>query len=115
MGYGWVTELRLPVSLLLACTGLLGGSLMLCILPLSTYVVDAFGPYSASALTAVIIARCLMGTFLPLTTAPLVDYLGWGWGFTVLGVFTLALAPIPFAVMRYGEHWRKHSEFSRHV
>ncbi|KAI9154700.1 MFS transporter cpaT [Paramyrothecium foliicola] len=113
VSYGWITELRLPLPLLLLSVGVLGFSQMFCMLPLSTYVVDAFGSYSASALTAVIITRCLMGTFLPLTTTPLVDNLGWGWGFTVLAGATLCLAPIPVVVMKYGEQWRQRSEYSR--
>jgi MFS family permease len=110
--YGWVIHFQLPLAVLLTTVSVLGAAEMFCMLPLSTYVVDAFGTYSASALTAIIITRCLMGTFLPLTTTPLIENLGWGWGFTVLGVFTLAMAPIPFAVMKHGDKWRQRSKYS---
>jgi fucose permease len=78
-----------------------------------TYVVDAFGLYSASATTALIVTRCLAGTFLPLVAAPLQERLGWGLSFTAIGGFCLCLAPIPMLVMRYGEKWRKRSEYCR--
>lgn len=94
---------------------LLGFTLLLTVIPLSAYVVDAFGLYSASAMTGIIVTRCLMGTFLPLTTAPLVEHFGWGWGFTCLGGVSLCLAPIPVLVQVYGEKWRQRSEFTKDI
>ncbi|KFA74333.1 hypothetical protein S40288_03702 [Stachybotrys chartarum IBT 40288] len=113
MLYGWSAELRLPLYMVLLPVVLLGATLMFTLLPLFAYVVDAFGVYSASALTALIVLRCLAGTFLPLTTTPLADALGYGWGFTVLGLGSLLLAPVPVVVMRYGAVWRQRSGYSR--
>ncbi|KAF1844588.1 MFS general substrate transporter [Cucurbitaria berberidis CBS 394.84] len=111
--YGWIAQAQLPVPLLLASVALLGFSLLLTTIPLSAYVVDACGIYSASAMTGVIVTRCLMGTFLPLTTGPLAEHLGYGWGFSCLGAMSLCLAIIPILLLRYGEQWRQCSEFTR--
>lgn len=111
--YGWVPQARLPLPLMLGAVMLLGACLTLTFLPLISYVVDAFGLYSASAMTAVIVIRCLMGTFLPLTTTPLVEIAGWGWAFTILAGFSLGLAPIPILVLRYGAQWRQRSPYSK--
>ena len=111
--YGWSAELRLPLPVMLLSVGLVGMTLMLAFLPLSAYVVDAFGLYSASAMTGLIVARCLMGTFLPLATTPLVERFGYGWGFTVLAAVSLALAPIPVVLLRYGEQWRQGCKYTR--
>ena len=110
--YGWVAQLHLPISVLLLAIGLLGTTMMLGFLPLMNFVVDAFGVYSASAMTALIVTRCLMGTFLPLVTEPLVNKLGYGWGFTVLCGASLCLAPIPVLIFRYGPKWRQHSAYT---
>jgi hypothetical protein len=91
----------------------MGTALMLALIPVMAYVVDAFGLFSASAMTGIIVTRCLMSTFMPLTTAPLVAKMGYGWGFTVLAGFMLLLAPIPMVMLRYGAHWRKFSKYSR--
>jgi hypothetical protein len=117
--------------MLLLSVVLQGYAVILSIVPMLTYVTDAFSIYSASALTAVLITRCLAGTFLPLTTAPLTDRLGYGYGFTCLAAACLALAPIPVSkrqlserrtfrltvckplVMRYGTKWRQRSKYSR--
>lgn len=110
--YGWIAHLRLAVSLLLLAVALLGFTIMLTIIPLSAYVVDAFGIYSASAMTGVIVIRCLMGTFLPLVTGPLADSLGYGPGFTCFGALSLSFAVLPMLIFRYGERWRQRSEFT---
>ncbi|KAK4668947.1 uncharacterized protein QC764_701270 [Podospora pseudoanserina] len=111
--YGWIPEWKLPLLLLLFSVSLLGSCLMLAMIPLMTYIVDAFGIYSASALTGVMVTRCLCGTFLPLTTAPLMERFGYGWAFSILAGGTLMLAPIPILMMRYGSKWRQRSKYSR--
>jgi MFS family permease len=111
--YGWIAEYRLPVMLLLASVALMGFSLLLTVIPLSAYVIDACGMYSASAMTGVIVTRCLMGTFLPLTTGPLTDALGYGLGFSILGALSLCLVVIPICIYKFGEKWRQHSEFTK--
>lgn len=111
--YGWIAEYRLPALLLLGSVVFMGATLLLTIIPLSNYVVDAFGMYSASALTGVIVTRCLMGTFLPLTASPLAEHFGYGLGFSCLGALSLVLAIIPICIFRYGEKWRQRSDFTR--
>jgi MFS family permease len=111
--YGWIAELRLPVPLLLVSVALLGFSLLLTMIPVQAYIVDAFGLYSASAMTGVIVTRCLASTFLPLCTGPLKDKFGYGWGFTCLSALSLSLAIVPLLLLRYGEKWRLRSEFTR--
>jgi len=111
--YGWIAQLKLPVPLLLASVALLGFTLLLTVIPLSAYVVDATGIYSASAMTGVIVSRCLAGTFLPLATGPLAEHFGYGWGFSFLGALSISLAVVPVLILKYGHRWRQHSEFTR--
>ncbi|KAF3059891.1 hypothetical protein GL218_05155 [Daldinia childiae] len=111
--YGWSAQLHAPILLLLFSVAIMGLTLMLGFLPLYAYVVDAFGLYAASAMTAVIVTRCLAGTFLPLAAAPLVDRFGYGIGLSILGAASFLLAPIPVLVLRYGSKWRQGSKYSR--
>ncbi|KAH6627505.1 major facilitator superfamily domain-containing protein [Chaetomium tenue] len=111
--YGWAAHFRLPLVLLLFCVCAMGTALMLATIPVMAYVVDAFGLFSASAMTGIIVTRCLMSTFLPLASAPLVERWGFGWGFSVLAGLSLLLAPIPVVMLRYGERWRRGSRYSR--
>lgn len=111
--YGWSAELRLHVAFLLVAVALMGALLMLSFLPVMAYVVDAFGLYSASAITALIVTRCLMGTFLPLGAQPAIQKLGYGWGMTILAAVSFAMIPIPLSVFRYGHKWRQTSKYTR--
>ena len=111
--YGWIVQLHLPVVLLLISVAIQGFMLLINIIPISAYVVDAFGLYSASGMTGVIVSRCLMSTFLPLVTGPLTGNLGYGLGFTCLGALGLVLAVIPLLVLRYGQKWRQRSEHTK--
>ncbi|KAI7278111.1 hypothetical protein KC345_g6169 [Hortaea werneckii] len=105
-------DTQTPLPLLLAVI-LMGFSLLTTIVPLMSYVVDAFATYSASATTSVLILRCLMGTFLPLTTGPLTDSLGYPGGFGVIAAVCAVLAPVPALVFWFGERWRGGCEFTR--
>lgn len=113
--YGWSAELVLPLPCLLLAVSFMGASMLLSFIPLAAYVVDAFGLYAASAMTGVIVTRCLCGTFLPLAVAPLVAAFGYGWGFMVLAGVCLVVTPVPFAVYMYGEQWRQLSKYTRDV
>lgn len=111
--FGWSAELGLPLPILLFSVGMIGGTVLLTIIPLMAYIVDAFGLYSASAITGVIVTRCLMSTFLPLASGPLIDNYGHGWGFSVFAAMSLVLAPITIIIFRYGERWRTFSKYTR--
>ncbi|KAJ5404338.1 hypothetical protein N7509_004209 [Penicillium cosmopolitanum] len=110
--YGWCAEYRLPLPLLLFSATWIRLSMMLAFSPLTSYVVDAFGVYSASALAGLVTFRCLAGAFLPLTITQITENFGYGWGFTLLGVFGMGLALIPVLVIRYGYHWRQRSSYT---
>jgi hypothetical protein len=111
--YGWSAQLQLGVHCTLISSALMGSSMTLGLVPLTAYIVDAFGLYAASATTGIIVTRCLMSTFLPLLTGPLVDWFGYGWAFTSFAGLTMMLVPIPILMLRYGAHWRRLSPYSR--
>jgi fucose permease len=111
--YGWVPYAQWPVGLLLLSVALFGFAIIMIWVPLASYVVDAFGLYSASAMTMVLISRCLGGTLLPLAIPPLIDALGLGYGFLVVAAICLAMVPFPAVIMRYGSRWRQNSAYTR--
>jgi len=111
--YGWSAELIFPLPVMLFSVAVLGFAVLTTIVSLMAYIVDAFGIYSASALTSQLVTRCLLGTFLPLLTPWLTDAVGWGWGFTILAAICLVLAPVPLLVFWYGRQWRKRSEYTK--
>lgn len=110
--YGWSAYAKWSLWLLLLSVMLLGYLLCGVSIALSAYVVDAFGLYSASAMTSTIIIRCLGGTFLPMAIPPLTNALGLGYGFLLQAVVCLLLLPLPILVLRYGYVWRQESKYT---
>ncbi len=78
-------------------------SVFMCI---SLYLIDAFTVYAASALGANTVIRSIMGAVLPLAGQKMYKTLGLGWGNSLLGFVALALLPVPWSIMRYGEWLR---------
>ncbi|KAJ3484077.1 hypothetical protein NLG97_g7147 [Lecanicillium saksenae] len=111
--YGWCAEYKWNIYIFLISCVWVRLSLILSFAPLTAYVVDACGLYSASALTAVIVIRCIAGAFLPLGTDKLINIMGYGWGFSVYALATLAVVSVPVSLFYKGESWRKNSEYTK--
>ncbi|CAI0645549.1 unnamed protein product [Colletotrichum noveboracense] len=104
--YGWTAQYHLHWILPIIGSAILGIGLILVMMPLHTYLIDAFTKYAASAIAAATIFRCIVGTFLPLAGEPLFDHLGLGWGSSLLGFIALLFCPVPLLLQRYGEEVR---------
>lgn len=108
--YGWSANAKVHWILPILGTLVIGLGSLFVIMPAQIYLVDAFGPYAASALAANTILRSLFGTFLPLAGPYLYNSLGLGWGNSLLGFIALAFAPVPWFFYKYGERVRKRYE-----
>ncbi|KAK6222812.1 hypothetical protein LQW54_000621 [Pestalotiopsis sp. IQ-011] len=104
--YGWTTQFHVHYMVPIVATGMLGVGLVSTTIPVRSYLVDAFGLYSASAIAGSAAFRNLCGTVIPLSGPPLYRRLGLGWGNSVLGFIALAIIPLPLLLMRYGHTLR---------
>ncbi|KAA1477064.1 MFS polyamine transporter [Dentipellis sp. KUC8613] len=91
---------------------LVGAGVVLNMLSLQTYVIDAFTLYSASALAATTFLRCIAGFGFPLFAPAMFSALGFGKGDTILAAFAIAIAPVPYLFWLHGERIRG---MSRHA
>jgi hypothetical protein len=80
-------------------------------MPVGTYLVDAFTKYAASAMAANTVLRSLGGALLPLAGRRMYAALGYGWGNSLLGFIALAMLPVIWIFIKYGEHIRTHPRF----
>lgn len=80
-------------------------------MPISSYLVDSFTLYAASAIGANTVLRSLVGAFLPLAGPAMYERLGLGWGNTLLGFIALALWPLSILFYVYGERIRTSKRF----
>lgn len=71
------------------------------------YYIDSFEKYAASAIAAGTVFRSLVGGVIPLMAPALFEKLGYGWGISVFGFVSVALAPAPVLFYVYGERIRE--------
>lgn len=105
--YGWSADQAAPWIITILGTLLIGIGSMMILIPVQSYLVDAFDcEAAASAIAAATIVRSLFGAFLPLIGPPLYRALGFGWGNSLLGIIALTFSPVPYLFYRYGEMLR---------
>jgi hypothetical protein len=80
-------------------------------LGITSYLVDCYGRYAASALAANAIIRSLFGAGFPLFSRQMYDRLGAAWATSILGFFAIAMAPMPYIFYRFGPRIRDRSAF----
>jgi MFS family permease len=80
-------------------------------MPIQSYLVDAFTIYASSAIAACTILRSILGSLLPLAGPSMYASLGYGWGNSLLGFLALAMVPVPFLLIKYGESIRTNPRF----
>ncbi|KAK4638739.1 hypothetical protein QC761_704880 [Podospora bellae-mahoneyi] len=105
--YGWTTHYHthwiVPVIALFPFSfGIIG-----IFIPLTTYLIDCYPIYAASAIAANTVARSLAGMLLPLAGPSMYENLGLGWGNSLLGFICILMIPVPLLLGRYGARLRK--------
>jgi MFS family permease len=93
-----------PLVLELGNVAIMGFFLLFSYLPVLPYITELAPLYAASAMTSVIVVRCLFGTFLPLAVGPMVQRYGWAKAFIGLAVVGVAMAGIPIGLWIWGEY-----------
>lgn len=81
-------------------------------MPVNMCLVKAFDVHAASAISASVIRRIILGAVLPLAGQGLYDALGYGWRNSVLAFISIAVAPIPLVLILYGPQLR---QMDRHL
>ncbi|SPO02059.1 related to multidrug resistant protein [Cephalotrichum gorgonifer] len=107
--YGWTAEFPDKVHWIVPIIShvFIGVGNIIVFLALQLYLVDAYTIYAASAIAANTVVRSIAGAVLPLAGLRMYANLGVGWGNSLLGFIALALLPVPFLIIRYGEFLRK--------
>ncbi|ATY58344.1 Major facilitator superfamily general substrate transporter [Cordyceps militaris] len=105
--YGWTAQYKVHWIVPIIGTAIMGIGNLIIFMSLQLYLVDTFTIYAASALAANSVVRSLLGAILPLAGGPMYAKLGLGWGNSLLAFIAVALIPVPWLFMRYGEFLRK--------
>ena len=109
--YGWTIHYHVHWIVPIIALAVIGTGNMIIFMALVLYLVDTFGStHAASALAANTFVRSLGGALLPLSGLRLFNALGLGWGNSLLGFLAVAVIPVPFLLLRYGERLRTRFE-----
>ncbi|KAJ4394880.1 hypothetical protein N0V93_004100 [Gnomoniopsis smithogilvyi] len=98
-GYGWSAFYKVHFMVPIAAVALYSIGLQL----IMVYLSEAHKTRVASAIAAVTVLRCLLGSVLPLVGEIMYEKLGLGWGNTLLAFMAFALMPLPWLIMRSGQ------------
>ncbi|KAJ5278651.1 hypothetical protein N7478_004023 [Penicillium angulare] len=108
--YGWGTDKQVHWIVPEIGNAVTGYGMIITLMGIQTYLVDAFTQHAASAIAACTVLRSLAGGLLPLCGLKLYDKLGLGWGNTLLAFIALAMAPIPILFQFFGAQLRARSQ-----
>ena len=109
--YGWSAQYQVQWIVPIIGTFFLGLGMITIFMPMGTYFVDAFTKYAASAMAANTVLRSIGGALLPLAGRKMYNTLGLGWGNSLLAFISIALLPMVWFLIKYGERIRTHPNF----
>ncbi|KAH6674831.1 polyamine transporter 3 [Halenospora varia] len=108
--YGWSAENHLHWIMPDIGNALFMAGAITCGITINAYVVDTYGQFSASALAAVAVLRCLASFAFPLFAPYMFQRLGYGWTGTILGLLALGIGlPAALGFWFFGEKLRRKS------
>ncbi|KAM5368729.1 hypothetical protein ACJZ2D_009395 [Fusarium nematophilum] len=111
--YGWSAEAVVHWIMPNIGCGLFVAGATVCTSSVNAYIVDTYGQYSASAIAAISILRCLAGFGFPMFAPYMYDRLGYGWAATVLGLIALGIGlPAVVLLWKFGLYLRQRSPYS---
>ncbi|KAF5858581.1 hypothetical protein ETB97_004266 [Aspergillus alliaceus] len=109
--FGWTAATRYPWPLPVVGGGLIGTGFTIVFQQCLNFLVDAYGPYAASAVSANTILRSILACALPMAARPMFENLGIAPASSLLGGISCLALPVPFLLMKYGAVLRKKSRF----
>ncbi|KAI8053413.1 major facilitator superfamily domain-containing protein [Syncephalis plumigaleata] len=104
--YGWFIERSLYWFVPLIGSFIMSVGMMMGNTVINVYLIDAFTAHSASVVSLANFVRAVIASITPLFAVQMVDGLGNGWTFTIVGAIILLGAILPFLVYLYGIRWR---------
>lgn len=105
--FAWTTEYHVHFMVSIVATFFYGIGQVVIFNTVQNYYIDTFEKYAASAIAAGSLFRSVVGGVIPLFTPSLLEKVGLGWGFSLFGFLSIALAPSPVLFYYYGEWLRE--------
>ncbi|KAH7128479.1 MFS multidrug transporter-like protein [Dendryphion nanum] len=109
--YAWTSKSEYHWVLPTVGLALVGFGMFTVVSAVSSYILDCYGNYAASAVAGVAFLENAFAAFLPLATQSMYRSLGFGWASSLLGFLALGLSGIPVVLIIWGDRVREKSRF----
>jgi multidrug resistance protein len=106
LSWGWAMQTRAHLAVLCLLMFLMGVGMIGFNNSSSVLIVDIYPSNAGAAVAANNLTRCLIGAAASAVIVPMINAMGVGWAFTVLGVLYIVLSPMLFLIMNKGIQWR---------
>ncbi|KAK3936148.1 major facilitator superfamily domain-containing protein, partial [Diplogelasinospora grovesii] len=111
--YGWSAQKQLFWMVPNIGAAILGGGIIISMQSITSYVVDVYPLYAASAMAALTLPRAIAGFTFPMFAPYMYRSLGYGWENSVLAFSAMVISwPAPLVLWRYGEALRARSHYA---
>ena len=110
--FGWTAAPQYSWALPTVAAGLIGAGFNVIFQQCINFLVDTYGLYAASAVSANTFLRSLLASSFPLFAKPMFHNLGVGPAMSILGGIACLALPVPLVFMRYGRQLRSMSKFA---
>jgi hypothetical protein len=111
-GFGWTATPSISWLSPVFATIFIGAGFNIIFQQCINFLVDTYGIYAASAVSANTFLRSVMASGLPLAAQSMFHRLGVGPAMSILGAVATIAIPVPFVFMKYGLALRKKSSFA---
>ncbi|TCD66496.1 hypothetical protein EIP91_001321 [Steccherinum ochraceum] len=106
VGYGWALQRHVNIAVPLLMNIIMGYTIICVLNTTQTLIVDML-PSQGSSITACNnLARCSLGAGMVSVIDVMINSVGIGWTYVILGVLCWVVSPIIFVIMRMGPKWR---------
>jgi MFS family permease len=110
--FGWTASPGIFWIVPLLATVFIGAGFNVIFQQCINFLVDTYGLYAASAVSANTFLRSVLAAGFPLVARPMFHNLGVGPAMSILGAVATLAIPVPFIFMKYGLALRKKSSFA---
>lgn len=109
--FAWTSYPSIPWIAPTIALALVGLGMFLSVTAVTTYLLDAYARYAASAIAGAAFLENILAAFLPLATQSMYRTLGFQWASSLLGFLALGLSVVPVVLCVCGERIRERSPF----
>ncbi|KAI8964925.1 MFS general substrate transporter [Daldinia sp. FL1419] len=107
IAWGWAFEYHAHVAVPCVLLFLLGWAVVGFNNTINVLLVDVNVGSAGAATASNNLTRCLIGAAATAVIGPMINGVGIGWAFTILGLLYIVFSPMLFLILKFGMKWRK--------